>query len=81
MVANPPQPPQRGNGGTHPSSEGSSTIYGMETVELQTRAKTYGNPIIEAQKPGSSLNPTPPNDIYIESLVADPIIRPPKATL
>ena len=30
MIENPPQPPQRGNGGTHPSSEGSSTIYGVE---------------------------------------------------
>ena len=36
MIANPPQPPQRGNGGTHPSGEGTSAIYGVESVELQT---------------------------------------------
>ena len=29
MVANPPQPLQRGNGGIHPSGEGSSAIYGI----------------------------------------------------
>ena len=32
MVDNSPQPQQRGNGGSHPSGEGPSAIYGMESV-------------------------------------------------
>ena len=81
MVDNPPQPQQRGNGGSHPSSEGSSAIYGIESVELQTRAKLYENPTIDAQEPGTSSNPPPPNDLQIEQPTADPVIHPPKRTL
>ena len=66
MVANPPTPPPRGNGGSHPSGEGSSTIYGVESVELQMQAKVYGNTTLEAQEPGTSLNPLPPNNLHIE---------------
>ena len=81
MVANPPQPPQRGNGGSHPSGEGSSTIYGIESVELQTRAKIYGNPTIDSQEPCTSSNSPPPNDLHIEQPTTDPVIHPPKGKL
>ena len=81
MVNNPPQPQQRGNGGSHPSGEGPSAIYGIESVELQTRAKLYGNPTIDAQEPGTSSNPPPPNDLYIERPTAEPVILPSKGTL
>ena len=81
MVDNPPQPQQWGNGGSHPSGEGSSTIYGIESVELQTRAKLYGNPTIDAQELGTSSNPLPPNDLYIKRPTTEPVIRPPKRTL
>ena len=81
MVDNPPQPQQRGNGGSHPSGEGSSTIYGIESVELQTRAKIYGNSTIDAEEPSTSSNPLPPNDFHIERPTADPVIHPPKGTL
>ena len=81
MIENPPQPPQRGNAGTHPSGEGSFAIYGVESVELQTRAKIYGNPIIDTQEPGTSSNPLPPNDFHIERPVANPVIHSPKGTL
>ena len=80
MVANPPQPPQRGNGGSRPSGKGSSTIYGIESVELHTQTKLYGNPTIDAQEPGTSSNP-PPNDLHIERPVANLSIRPPKGKL
>ena len=53
----------------------------METIELQTRAKIYGNLVIEAQEPSSSLNPSSPNDFHIERPAIDPFIRPPKGTL
>ena len=46
MVDNPPQPQQWGYSGSHPSGEGSSAIYGVESVELQKRAKLYGNLVI-----------------------------------
>ena len=78
MVENPPQPHQRGNGGSHPFGEGPSAIYGIESVELQTRAKIYGNPTIDAQEPGTSSNPPPPNDLYIERPTVEPMIRPPQ---
>ena len=81
MVANLPQPPQRGNGSSHPSSEGSFAIYGIESVELQTRAKIYGNPTIDTQEPGTSSNPPPTNDLHIKRPTADPVSRPPKGTL
>ena len=81
MVANPPQPPKRGNGGSHPSGEGSSAIYGIENVELQTRAKLYRNPTSDAQKPSTSSNPPLPNDLHIERPTANPMIRPPKGGL
>ena len=81
MVDNPPQNHQRGNGGLHPSGEGPSAIYGIESVELQTRAKLYGNPTIDAQEPGTSSNPLPPNDLHIEWPTADSVIHPPKGTL
>ena len=81
MVDNPPQPHQRGNCGSYPSDKGQSTIYGIDNVELQTRAKLYGNPTIDAQEPGTSSNPPPPNDLYIERPTAKPMIRPPKGTL
>ena len=81
MFSNPPQPLPRGNGGSHPSGEGSSVVYGVESVELQTRAKIYGNPTLDAQEPGTSLNPLPPNDLHIEWPTANPMIRPPKGTL
>ena len=81
MVDNPPQPQQRGNGGSHPSSEGSSTIYGIESVELQTWAKIYGNPTIDAQEPGTNSNPPPPNDLHIECPTTNLVIHPPKGTL
>ena len=81
MLANPPQPPQRGNGGSHPSGEGSSTIYGIESVELQTRAKLYGNPVIDTQEPGTISNPPPPDNFHIEQPTTDPAIHPPKGTL
>ena len=78
MVDNPPQPHQWGNGGSHPSSEGPSAIYGIQSVDLKTQAKLYGNPTFEAQEPGTSLNPPPPNDFHIERPNADHIIFPPK---
>ena len=81
MVANPSQPPQRGNGGLHPSGEGPSAIYGIESVDLQTRTKLYGNPTIDAQEPGTSSYPPPPNDLHIERPTVEPVIRPPKGTL
>ena len=81
MVDNPPQPHQRGNGGSHPSGEGPSAIYGFENVDLQTQAKLYGNPTIDAQEPSTSSNPLPPKDLYIERPTANPVIRPPKGTL
>ena len=81
MVENPPQPQKRDNGGSRPSSGGSSAIYGIEIFELQTRAKLYGNPTIDAQEPGTSWNPPPPNDLHIERPTADLVIRPPKGTL
>ena len=81
MVENLPQPHQRGNGGSYPSDEGPSTIYGIESVDLQTRAKIYGNPTIDSQEPGTSSNPPSPNDLHIEWPTADPMIRPPKGTL
>ena len=81
MVDNPPQPHQRGNGGSHPSGEGPSAIYGIESVQLQTRAKLYGNPTIDAQEPGTSSNPPSLNDLYIERPTSDPVIHPPKGTL
>ena len=81
MVDNPPQPHQRGNGGSHPSGEGPSAIYGIESVELQTRAKLHGNPTIDAQEHGTSSNPPLPNDLHIEQPTADPMIRHPKRTL
>ena len=81
MVDNPPQPHQRGNGGSHPSGEGPSAIYGIESVELQTGAKLYGNPTIDAQEPGTSSNPPLPNDLHIKRPTTHPVIRPPKGTL
>ena len=81
MVANPPQPPQRGNGGSQPSNEGPSAIYGIESVELQTRAKIYGNIFMDTQEHGTSSNPLPPNDFHIEWPIVDPTIHPPKGTL
>ena len=81
MVENPPQPHQWGNGGSHPSGEGPSAIYGIKSVDLQTRAKLYGNPTIDAQEPGTSSNPPLPNNLYIERPTAEPVIRPPKGTL
>ena len=81
MVENPPQPHQQGNGGSHPSSEGPSTIYGIESVELQTQAKLYGNPTIDAQEPGTSSNPLPANNFHIERPTADPVIHPLRGTL
>ena len=81
MVDNPPQPQQKGNGGSHPSGEGSSAIYGIESVELQTRAKIYGNPTIDAQEPGTSSTPPLPNVLHIEQPTADLVICSPKGTL
>ena len=81
MVANPSQPLQRENGGTHPFGEGSSAIDGIESVELQTQAKLYGNPLIDTQEPGTSSNPLPPNNLHIERPTTNPAIRPPKGTL
>ena len=81
MVDNLPQPHQRGNGGSYPSGEGPSAIYGIESVDLQTRAKLYGTPTIDAQEPGTSSNPPPPNDLHIKRHTANPAIRPPKGTL
>ena len=81
MVDNPPQPHQRGNGGLYSSGKGPSAIYGIESIDLQTRAKLYGTPTIDAQEPGASSNPPPPNDLHIERPNAEPVIRPPKGTL
>ena len=81
MVDNLPQHHRWGNGGSYPSDERTSTIYGIESVELQTRAKIYGNPTIDAQEPGTSSNPPLPNDLYIERPTAKPVIHPPKGTL
>ena len=81
MVDNPPQPHQRGNDGSYPSGEGLSAIYGIESVDLQNWAKLYGNPTIDAKEPGTSSNPPPPNDLYIERPTVEPVIPPPKGTL
>jgi len=52
LIVNQPQPPQGGNNGSHhPSaSEGPSTIYTFEMVDLQSIVKTYGTPVANAEE-------------------------------
>jgi len=53
----------------------------MESIELQSGAKTYGNIVIDAQEPTSSSNPLPPNDLRIKRPNIYHAIHPPKGTL
>lgn len=50
-------------------------------VELVTRAKSYGASASPAAEPSSGQNLPPPNDLHIERLVSDLVIRPPKGAL
>jgi len=50
-------------------------------VELTTRAKSYGAPIVLEIEPSSGQNPSLPNDLHIERPVEGFVIRPPKRAL
>ena len=83
LVANQLQPMSKGSDGSqHPlASEGSSIVYTFETVELTTRAKSYGAFVASVAEPSSGQNPSPPKDLHIERPVEDFLIRPPKGAL
>lgn len=83
LVAKQPQPPQGGHSGLHhpSSSEGPSTIYTFEMVDLQNRAKYYGALVANAEEASLSQNPLLPNNLHIKSPVVDLVISPPKGVL
>lgn len=83
LIANQPQAPQGGNGGSHHplDGEGPSIVYTFEMVDLQTRAKNYGALVANVEEASLSQNPSSPNDIHIERSVADLMICPQKGAL
>lgn len=74
---------QGGNGcSQHPSAgEGPSIVYTFQTIDLQTRAKSYGALVTHAEETSSSQNTPPPNNLHIKRPISDLVIHPAKGPL